>query len=154
MDESALNTIYMYSQGFPGLAHELGYWAFENDDDGEIDIKDVIQGIMGNASNKGALENIYDKHFRTTLTKGLRSDVYREILKVFADAQGEVLNVGELAEKSTVPRTKVGSYLGQLVQRGVIKRVDGQRGQYMLSSRLLGVWLMLNDVRQSAGRTR
>lgn len=149
IDDDALRFIYRYSDGFPGLLQELGFVSFEVNTDKKIEIDDVVQGIVGvKGKMKGALETLYDKHFRKTLTADLLSDRYRIILKTIAFDNDEVVAFTTLKNAITPNNEwQLGSYLGNLVKYKVIDRLPGSRGQYKLSSRMLRLWLRLEKIK-------
>jgi hypothetical protein len=152
--DRALQIAHTYSDGFPGMLQELGYAAFEVNDDDEVDDDDLIDGLMGTVVHKGALETLYDKHFRRTLTKQLLSERYREILDVVAWSNSDVISYGEISSalEGKLDAKKIGGYLSQLVRRDVLRKVEGTKGQYTLPSRMLRMWLRLEHIRQ--GRRR
>jgi hypothetical protein len=139
--------IYYYSDGFPGLVQELGYSAFEVNINGTIKREDLVHGILGWRGHKGALDTIFDKHFRKTLTKDLLSDRYRDILEAADKCGSDEFSYKSIVDKlGSTCNWQVGSYIGILVQRGVLQRVAGRRGKYRFSSRMLPLWIRLNGV--------
>jgi hypothetical protein len=142
--------IYYYSDGFPGLVQELAYCAFEVNTDSTIKRNDIIGGIVGLAGHKGALDTIFDKHFRKTLTKDLLSDRYRDILEAADECGGDEFNYKNIVDKlGPTCNWQVGSYMGILVQRGVLQRVAGRKGKYRFVSRMLPLWIRLRGIEKA-----
>ncbi len=142
--------IHHYSDGFPGLVQELGYSAFEVNTDKTISVNDVVHGVLGWRGHKGALDTIFDKHFRKTLTRDLLSDRYRQILEAVDEYGDEEFTYKTIVDKLGPSCTwQVGSYVGVLVQRGVLQRVAGRKGIYRFSSRMLPLWIRLNGIEKA-----
>lgn len=156
IDKAAISSIYRYSDGFPGLLQELGFVSFETNTDNIIEIEDVLDGILGvEGKMKGALDTLYDKHFRKTLTADLLSDRYRIILKTIASAEKEVVPLTTLKHAITPhDEWQLGPYLGNLVKYKIIDKLPGSRGQYKLSSRMLRLWLRLEEVRKGKPKSK
>lgn len=154
IEESAVEFIHHYSDGLPSLLQELGFVSFEANSDDKIDEDDVIAGIVGlRPLVKGALDTLYDKHFRKILTEDLLSDRYRTILNVFAKSKDEVLSSADIrAVLEPSHDWQIAPYLGNLVKRGILNRLPGELGKYRMASRMLTLWLRLGEVREE--RTR
>ena len=43
---------------------------------------------------------------------------------------------------------QVAPYLGNLIKRGIVIHVPGKRGEYRLASRMLGLYLLLEEFRE------
>jgi hypothetical protein len=139
--------IYHYSDGFPGLVQELAYSAFEVNTNGTITRDDFIDGVLGARGHKGALDTIFDKHFRKTLTKDLLSDRYREILEAVDEYGDDEFSYRTIVEKlGSSCSWQAGPYIGILVKRGVLQRVAGKKGKYRFTSRMLPLWIRLNGI--------
>jgi hypothetical protein len=139
--------IYYYSDGFPGVVQELAYSAFEVNTNSIIKRDDIIRGTIGWRGHKGALDTIFDKHFRKTLTKDLLSDRYRDILEAADDYGGDEFSYKNILDKlGPTCNWQVGSYIGILVQRGVLQRVAGRKGKYRFTSRMLPLWIRLRGI--------
>jgi hypothetical protein len=153
MVKKAYDFIHHYSDGFPGLVQELAYSAFEVNTDGTISVEDVIRGVLGWRGHKGALDTIFDKHFRKTLMRDLLSDRYRQILEAVDEYGDEEFAYKTIIDKLGTNCTwQVGSYVGILVQRGVLQRVAGRKGMYRFSSRMLPLWIRLHGIKKAHAR--
>lgn len=150
LSDTAAAMMFRFSGGLPGLLQELGYAAFEADTDGEISEIDVFSGLLGSAARKGALDTLYDKHFRKILQKDLLSERYRLILDAFVASDTWIVTRRYL--RSQLPQwdeKRLDRYLGILRERGVVKSTpSGKRGEYELVSPMLGLWLRLDQVRR------
>jgi len=153
IDESAIEFIYYHSGGFPGVAQELGYAIWEANTDDVIDDKDCLEGAVGIPGRvKGAIDTLYDKHFKKVLTPQLLSYEYGAILEVVATSRDAMVTFDTLEEKlSSIPPKRLAGYLGNLVKKGIIKRrqVGRQRG-YDIPSQMLRIWLRLKQIHTSS----
>jgi hypothetical protein len=153
MKDEVYDHIHRFSDGFPGLVQELGYSAFQANTDGTITTDDLVNGIIGSGAHKGALDTIFDKHFRKTLTKDLLSDRYRQILEAVDDFSGEEFTYRTIVDRlGDNSNWQVGSYVGILVQRGVLQRVEGKKGTYRFASRMLPLWIRLRGIKKASLR--
>jgi hypothetical protein len=153
MAKEAYHEFHHFSDGFPGLVQELGYSAFEVNSDDIITLDDFVSGVVGSGGHKGALDTIFDKHFRKTLTVDLLSDRYREILEAAEDYIDGEFTYRTIVEKlGKKCRWQVGSYMGVLVQRKVLQRVPGRKGTYRFMSRMLPLWIRLRGIKKAGLR--
>jgi len=153
--DEVLDMVHYYSDGFPGLTQELGYSAFDANKDDIIDRDDFVNGVVGSGMNKGALDTIYDKHFRKVLTKDLLSDRYRQILDAVDEYGGGDFSFKDIKSKMEQDKKldwQIGPYIGPLVQRNVLQRVPGQKGRYRFTSRMLPLWIRLKGIEQTKKR--
>jgi len=152
VSDTAAELMFGFSEGLPGLLQELGFWAFEVNTDGEIKRDDVVRGIVGlrHIGIKGALDTLYDKHFRKTLHEDLLSERYREILYALASSETEVVSRSYL--RSQLPQWEVRGmdrYLSILRDRGIVEFAPvGKRGEYRFTSRMLSLWVDLDQMRK------
>jgi len=85
----------------------------------------------------------------------LLSDRYRIILKTIASAEKEVVPLTTLKHAITPhDEWQLGPYLGNLVKYKIIDKLPGSRGQYKLSSRMLRLWLRLEEVRKGKPKSK
>lgn len=157
LEDLAGRVIFAYSRGFPGLVQEMGYWAFEVNTDSRLGFDDLIQGVLGGGGHKGAIETIFDKHFRRTLTADLVSDRYFTLLQAAAEAirpgfNGEFSSQDIAAKLPSGTRWNISPYLGTLVKRGVLTRAVGQRGRYRFPTSMLPLWIGLHGVERAKSR--
>lgn len=157
LEDLAGHVIYEYSRGVPGLVQEMGYWAFEVNTDSRLGFDDLIRGVVGGGGHKGAIETIFDKHFRRTLTADLVSDRYFTLLQAAAEAirpkfNGEFSSQDIAAKLPAGTRWNISPYLGTLVKRGVLTRAVGQRGRYRFPTSMLPLWIGLHGVERAKSR--
>jgi len=109
--------------------------------------------VVGGRGYEGELETIYDKHFRKILTTDLLSDRYRQIVEAVDGYGDQEFTYKQIIDKLGPEHTwQVGSYIGVLVQRGVLNCVPGKKGIYRFSSRMLPLWTRLYGVGKAARR--
>lgn len=135
------------SEGIPSFFQHLGYYAFEHDTDQNLDKDDLIRGLKGTDSKPGALEQLEQKFFRRLYLNLVQSNTYREILHIMAESSSQTVEISEIKQniESTEPQN-VGSYVGNMVKRGVINKVKGKRGLYQLPNLAFKVFLRLKDM--------
>lgn len=149
IDDSAIEFIHHYSGGFPGVAQELGYAIWEANTDDVIDERDCLEGTAGVPGKvKGAMDTLYDKHFKKVLTPELLSYEYWAILGVIATSRDAMVTFDTLKEKlRSIPSKRLAGYLGNLVKKGVIRRTQvGRKSGYEIASQMLKIWLRLKQI--------
>ena len=154
MTDLAAELLFQYSDGFPGLVQELGKSAFEVNQDDRLDENDLFRGIVGAARHKGALDTIFDKHFRQTLTIDLKSERYGTVLEAaveVSDSDNEFSYKDMVARLAPDVQSSVSPYVGNLVKRGVLERT-GHRGRYRFPTSMLPLWIRLNGVERARSR--
>lgn len=151
ISEDALDSIIFWSTGFPSLLQEIGYSVWEANDDTKIDDKDIVKGVVG------AIEELERKHFRRRFLQQIGSNTYREILDIMASNDDDVIQYKWICNKLKKSKSKCkypGSYLGNMVSRGIISKVRaGRRGEYQFNDRMFKLYIRLLEFRKSGSRT-
>jgi hypothetical protein len=140
---------YDFSEGIPSFFQHFGYYAFEHDTDGEMDQADFYDGLMGTASKPGALEQLEQKFFERLYVELVQSNTYRDILHIMASANDRQVQISDIKTQiqSTEPK-QVGSYVGNMVKRGVVKKVEGKKGLYELPNVAFKLFLRLKTIKE------
>lgn len=137
------------SEGIPSFFQHIGYYAFDHDRDDVLDRDDLYRGLTGTKSKPGALDQLEQKFFRRLYLDLVQSNTYREILHIMAS--GEEWRVPISAIKDQIEATdpdNVGSYVGNMVKRGVVNKVEGKQGLYELPNLAFKIFLRLKDVEE------
>ena len=151
INKDALDSIVFWSTGFPSLLQEMCYSVWEANDDNQIDDDDVVNGLIE------AIEELERKYFRRRFLQQVGSNTYREILDIMASNDDDVIQYKWICEKLKKSKSKCknpGSYLGNMVSRGIIRKVRaGRRGEYQFSDRMFKLYIRLLEFRKSGSRT-
>ncbi len=151
-----LEAMRHYSSGIPSFVHEIGRAAFEVDSDNILDDDDFASAVVGTDDVVGALTVLEQKHFRERYSQKILSNTYREILHAMAELEIENDEIATKEIRAKCPEVaQIDPYLGNMVKRGVIMRVEGKRGIYRLPDRMFGVFLrMESQSRKASTRDR
>ena len=147
-DKGFLNVVFKYSDGYPCFIHEICYSAFEVNNDEILDRIDFINGIVGTSSVKGAIINIFDKHFRQRYTEDILSNSYRDILHILASFNENEIKSSEIQKKFKGNKNTCSTYLSRMVERGIIKKCEGKKGYYCIPESMFKLWLNLSKMKK------
>ena len=139
--EDALKSLISISGGYPHFLQELGYSAFEVDEDNIIDSNDVTRGITGTGSYNGSAKRLGNQVFDRMYLKDIQSNIYREILNIMAQEQDEYVSRQKILAKFSKGKTLLGSYLKTLCERNIIKKDAHRLGFYALSSKMFKIYI-------------
>lgn len=123
IEPNALQILVQYCGGLPVLAHEIGDATFRADQDGKIDHRDALNGIVAAADIVGR------KHLEPQVFQAIRSQRYRAILrKLAAPPFDRKFRRSELRKHLTSDQARVlDNFLTRMKQLGVI-RPDPEEG--------------------------
>lgn len=139
-----LDVMAVMASGIPGFVHELGRAAFAVDQDGTLDLDDLVQGIQGTDDVVGALATLEQRHFHERYSKKVLSNSYREILHAIAAADRDEVSTAEIRERCPqIAAGQVTTYLNRMVERGVVVRAEGKKGMFKLPDRMFKIFLRM-----------
>ncbi len=134
VDPDALNRMVRYAGGLPVLAHEIGDAAYKIDTDGRITLADATSAVLQAAQIVGL------KHVEPLVFSAIRSQKYREILRLVADddAAGPEFKRSALQERlDTRQKTVLDNFLTRMKDLGVISPATNRGpGYYDFVNRL------------------
>ena len=147
-----IDKIHYWSDGIPSFIHELGRAAFDVNTDDILDEVDLALGVVGTDEVKGSLATLEDKHFRARYTQRILSNTYRDILHVIASFNKDVVTYTDIKKNFRGNPNALGSYLGNMVKRGVLERIEGKQGKYRLPDKMFKLFLRLPRQRSRVKR--
>lgn len=141
IDEDAINVLTHYSAGFPKIMHLIGDNAFWFDSDGVISRNDSLMAVVG------AAEDVGKKYVDQQVYRALRSKDYQSILRKIARTGLEVAFHKHDIEKGLTEseRRKLDNFLSRMKKLNVIRSGES-RGQYVFNSRMVRLYIWLNEV--------
>lgn len=147
IEHQALETLVRYTGGLPVLAHEIGDAVFKTDEDGRVDQRDAMLGIVM------AAEIVGRKLLQPQIFRAIRSPRYRAILRKIARRPFAITfrRADVLAELGEEERRVLDNFLNRMKRLGVIEHdPEAGRGAYRFSNRLhfLYFWLEAERARE------
>jgi len=143
----AMNVMTIYSSGLPLLMHEIGDATFWADNDGIIDVKDAVEGILE------AAENVGRKYLDPKVYRTIRSERYRSILRKLGKEMPlyRGFRKKEVEAKLTEPEKKVfNNFLRRMQELGVIERdVEGGRGAYKFVNEIYPLYIRMESIKHT-----
>jgi hypothetical protein len=123
VDVEALAALARYAGGLPVLAHEIGNAVFSLDQDGRIDQRDALNGVVAAADIVGR------KHLEPQVFREVRSPRHRAILRRIArEPFGERFKRGDIRPRLSSEEAKVlDNFLTRMKRLGVV-RTDSEGG--------------------------
>jgi AAA ATPase domain len=129
IETRAAESIATWSGGFPYFLHQLGYDAFEKDQDGVITAEDVSMGLRASLVQ-------FERMFFGQLYKSIEGQQKQKIVDSLATAYSNPVTAGELSR--TLKIKNVHQYLKPLEKEGIVEKF---KSGYRLTSELLSVYV-------------
>jgi len=140
------DNLWFHSEGIPSFVHAIGWSSYEVDEDGILDFSDLAKGLTGTNEVKGAMEILWFKFFQDRYSRKIQSNTYRQVLEAMASILSDEIKVEEIREELERKKINLGNalnvYLGTMVKRGVIYKVEDKRGFYRMD-RMFKLFLRL-----------
>lgn len=127
------------SEGYPHFIQEFAYWAFDHDEDGVIDAKDVLESAY--LKENSALQQLGQKYFRDLYFDRISSDDYRQVLNVMADHSDGWVSRAEILKTPGIKESTVNNALAALKKKNIIIPSDRHRGEYKLPTKSFAAWI-------------
>lgn len=143
VDEGGTARLLSLSEGYPHFIQQLGYCAFEQDDDGVITEDDVMHGAVGTG---GAIELIGDRYYREGFYHKIQEESYRRVLRIMAEELDGWVTKAEIRARFSGKTTTLDNAIHALRTRGIIQSKEGERGVYRLQHRAFAYWIKLFTV--------
>jgi len=145
IEDDALEYIVGLAEGYPHFLQEIGYSAFEVDEDDIIDENDVTGGVRGTPDYPGSLKRLGRQYFDRMFHRDVKSDVYREILTIVAKERTKYVSRKKILSKFSKGKTVLGTYLSNLIERELLVRDKTRKGYYALPSHMFRVYIRLSS---------
>ena len=144
VNEDAMQTMILWSAGFPKIMHLVGDAAYWIDKDGIVDRDDAIQAVLA------AAEDVGKKYVDQQVYKALRSTDYHSILRKIAKTGfGMNFQRSEVAKGLTEPeRRKLDNFLRKMRKLNVIRLGDIQ-GEYIFNVRMVRFYIWLQSLEKA-----
>jgi len=137
IEADAAQSIATWSGGFPYFLHQLGYDAFEKDNDGVIGTEDVSMGLRASLVQ-------FERMFFGELYKSIEGQQKQKIVDFLANSYANPRAAGELSK--TLKIKNVHQYLKPLEKDGIVEKF---KSGYRLSSELLSVYVFARTTADS-----
>jgi hypothetical protein len=139
--EDALELMVKFSSGLPILMHEIGDATFWLDEDGIIDLKDAMVGILK------AAEEVGRKYLDPKVYRAIRSEKYRSILRKMGEMRiSKTFNKKEIESKLEPQERKVlNNFLRKLKKLGVIESDLEGRGSYRFVNEIYPIYIWMES---------
>jgi len=138
IDPAAKTLLVKLSEGYPHFIQQFGYCAFDQDNDGNIDVHDALNGALAVG---GAFHQLGQKYFDELYFDQIGSDEYRDVLKVMAERGNSWISKKELQEKLRIKPYTLNNALAALKRKGIVVPRAGKAGDYRLPLMSFAVWI-------------
>jgi hypothetical protein len=141
VEENALEQLVHYSAGFPKIMHLLGDSVYWLDQDGVIDSKDAMMGVIM------AAEEVGKKYVDQQVYKALRSADYHSILKKIAKMAPDQMSFTKTEVASGLneaEKRKFNNFLQKMKTLKVLRSGDVQ-GEYVFNMRMVRLYIWLQS---------
>jgi len=145
----AMETITLYSAGFPKIMHVVGEEAYFLDSDGILTAEEASQAVMRAADEVGR------KFVNQQVYKAIRSDDYRSILKKIATLgpTKDSFLKKEVSEGLTPgEKKKLDNFLQRMKKLNVI-RAGETAGQYVFNLQMVRLYIWLRSLEDGSEKT-
>jgi len=140
ISDEAIEQVAKLSEGYPHFIQQFGYSAFEANKDGEISIEDVLDGAFDQG---GAIDAIGSRYYAAAYHEKIKSDDYREVLRIMAGNMNAWIKKKEIREKFSGNDQTVTDALAALTARKIILKNTSKQGEYRLQHRGFALWIKL-----------
>ena len=146
IDADALGILKHYSAGYPKVMHIIGDSAFWIDKDGHVDKDDALSAVLA------AAEDVGRKFVDQQVLRELRSQHYRSILSKLAKKDFDLsFQKAQIADGLTDAEKKKFNNFLQKMKRLNVLRAGNEMGEYIFTSRLVRLYILLNSAAISPG---
>lgn len=145
MGDFAKDHLATLSEGYPHFIQQFAYSAYEQNEDGEISIDDVLVGAF---KEGGAIDAIGSRYYESDYHSKIKSDEYRQVLSIMAENFSEWIKKSEIREKFTGDDQTLTDALRALTTRKIILKNPSKMGEYRLQQRGFALWIKLFGSRQ------
>jgi biotin operon repressor len=143
IEDSALDAIAHFSDGYPQFVQQIASSSFELDQDNNITIDDVVDGMFDKG---GAIEKLGTKHFQVPYLELIKSDEYRAVLLAMARTEGfgdGYVSKDYIRSATKLSETTLSNAIHALKERGMIEAHPAKRGEYKLPSLAFALYVRL-----------
>lgn len=140
INKDAIETISTLSEGYPNFIQQFAYSAFYYSNDNKITMDDVLDSAL---SDGGAIDAIGEKYYVSDYHSKIKTDAYREILKIMAEKNNQWMKKSEIRDKFSGNEHTVTDALSALTRRKIILKNPSKRGEYRLQQRGFALWIKL-----------
>ena len=143
IDDDAVEVMVHYSSGLPVMMQEIGEAIFWVDEDGEVNRRDAIAGVITAADTVGR------KYLEPRVLRALRSSRYQSIVRTMGASIEPTFTRQQIRAKLTIEERNVFDNLRRRLQDlGVIEPdIEQGRGAYRFTNQLYHVYLNMASLR-------
>ncbi|MBA7666407.1 hypothetical protein ES703_74487 [subsurface metagenome] len=146
VEAKAMDLMVRFSSGLPALMHEIGDATFWKDDDGRVDRRDAVKGILE------ASREVGEKYLGPKVYRAIQSRRYRSILSklsyIVIPNYGKSFTTNEVKRKLNNQEKNVfHHFLEKFRELGVIERdVELGRGVYKFTNQIYPLYIRMERV--------
>ncbi|MEN5425935.1 ATP-binding protein [Stenotrophomonas pennii] len=138
ISEAARNEIALLSEGYPHFIQQFAFSAFREARGAQIEFDDVINSTY---APNGAIETIGLKYYQSDFYNKIKSDEYRQVLKIMAARGNDWIRKSEIRAEFHGGDTKLTNALQALTSRRIILKDPTKDGIYRLQQRGFALWI-------------
>lgn len=138
IEDDAVRSLVIYSEGFPHFIQQFGYSAFERDLDNKISKNDVMISAFGEG---GALEMIGNAYYRNDYYNSIRKASYRQVLRIMADNLDGWVKKDFIKKEFKGKQNTLDNAIRALRQKNIILSKEGVTGEYRLQHKGFALWI-------------
>jgi hypothetical protein len=136
----AKDVICYLAEGLPHFIQQFAHSAFERDEDGVIDVDDVVNAAIGEG---GAIEALGNRMYRDVFYRRITDESHRDVLRLAATHRGGWIGRDELAPALAGRPDQVDCALAALTELEVLVQDPTDASGYRLANRGLAMWIRL-----------
>lgn len=145
INRDALDLIYFYSEGYPHFVQQIGYSAYDINDDETISAEDIKKSFF---MKGGALDLIGNRGYKKLYYADISVDSQREILNIMAERWNMWVSRAFIKEKFSGKDITLDNGLRALKDKSIILIKEGSRGQYRLQWASFAFWIKNQQERE------
>jgi len=138
ISDEALDQIALLSEGYPHFIQQFGFSAFAAATGETITNDDVTSSAFGAG---GAIETIGIKYYQSDFYSKIKSDEYRQVLKIMAARGNEWVRKSEIRAEFNGNEGRLSNAIQALTSRRIIQKDTGRDGVYRLQQRGFALWI-------------
>ncbi|MGZ0025450.1 AAA family ATPase [Stenotrophomonas sp. S4] len=136
--EDAKEQIALLSEGYPHFIQQFAFSAFNAAKGSEITLDDVNSSAY---SRGGAIETIGLKYYQSDFYDKIKSDEYRQVLKIMAARGNDWIKKSEIRAEFKGTEGRLSNAIQALTSRRIIQKDSAKDGVYRLQQRGFALWI-------------
>lgn len=135
IDDSSLKFLSKSSEGYPHFIQQMGYCAYDIDENDIIDVNDVGKAVVK------AIDLIGERYYKEMYYGKVKEESYREILKLMSNKMDAWVSKDEIRKQYSRKETSLTNALVAMSKRNIILKNPEKNGEYKLQWKSFALWL-------------